>query len=416
MVAFYLALVLAVAAAGRSPPNRPPKAADAVTSTRFEVPPGLTITHTRNGMLIRRTTAAGAAAAAVAELALEVGSPTAFRLGVSFDGAGTAATPLQTHSLDKARTLAPFANTTAAGGFVGITTAFGSLLVDSQLNWRLEDASGVELIAGVAPNLTVLSDQGRGKANGSEIVLRVSKNTTGPGAVNEIGPPPARALSLARCCEPPTMPAAATRSALCRRDVCCRLAGRRAWTATLTPLTTPTHLPDWFGSTQSLGCMCGTDGENGELASGDFGYKGKIWANQSFASIASKKRIFCKGPADVLAHFHDDLDMKFGAIRKPRSYSNLNLSCAHGWALAPGCDQFTPARPYRPGATVNWNYSTPEFRSWYAAGHAHFLKDGIDFWWNDEGEKQWYGNFGKLSTNCFDLVPSGFPLLLLCAP
>ena len=164
---------------------------------------------------------------------------------------------------------------------------------------------------------------------------------------------------------------------------------------------------DWFGSTQSLGCMCGTDGENGALASGDFGYKGKIWANQSFASIASKggKRVFCKGPADVLAHFHDDLDMKFGAIRKPRSYSNLNLSCEHGWALAPGCDQFTPARPYRPGATVNWNYSTPEFRSWYAAGHAHFLKDGIDFWWNDEGEKQWCGKFGKLSNVLTRFLP-----------
>jgi alpha-glucosidase (family GH31 glycosyl hydrolase) len=29
-------------------------------------------------------------------------------------------------------------------------------------------------------------------------------------------------------------------------------------------------------------------------------------------------------------------------------------------------------------------------RDWYAQGHEHFLEDGIDFWWNDEGETQWF--------------------------
>ena len=26
----------------------------------------------------------------------------------------------------------------------------------------------------------------------------------------------------------------------------------------------------------------------------------------------------------------------------------------------------------------------------YAQGHTHFLEDGIDYWWNDEGETEWF--------------------------
>jgi alpha-glucosidase len=29
-------------------------------------------------------------------------------------------------------------------------------------------------------------------------------------------------------------------------------------------------------------------------------------------------------------------------------------------------------------------------RDWYAKGHAHFLEDGVDYWWNDEGETEWF--------------------------
>ena len=28
--------------------------------------------------------------------------------------------------------------------------------------------------------------------------------------------------------------------------------------------------------------------------------------------------------------------------------------------------------------------------AWYTRTHAHFVKDGMDFWWNDEGETAWY--------------------------
>lgn len=40
-----------------------------------------------------------------------------------------------------------------------------------------------------------------------------------------------------------------------------------------------------------------------------------------------------KGPADLLAHFHDDLHVKFAGIRKPRTYSHHDLSNASGWLL-----------------------------------------------------------------------------------
>ena len=39
------------------------------------------------------------------------------------------------------------------------------------------------------------------------------------------------------------------------------------------------------------------------------------------------------GPADLIAHFHDDLHVKFSGIRKPRTYSHHDLSNASGWLL-----------------------------------------------------------------------------------
>ena len=36
---------------------------------------------------------------------------------------------------------------------------------------------------------------------------------------------------------------------------------------------------------------------------------------------------------ELFAHFHRDINMKFGGIRKPRTYSNKALSNASGWLL-----------------------------------------------------------------------------------
>ena len=39
---------------------------------------------------------------------------------------------------------------------------------------------------------------------------------------------------------------------------------------------------------------------------------------------------------------------------------------------------------------INWNFSVPALREWYTSTHAHFIEDGMDFWWNDEGETAWF--------------------------
>lgn len=75
--------------------------------------------------------------------------------------------------------------------------------------------------------------------------------------------------------------------------------------------------------------------------------------------------------------------MHFGGIRKPRTYSNKALSQSNGWLLPPASD-------VGEGGDINWNFSVPALREWYTRTHAHFIEDGMDFWWNDEGETAWF--------------------------
>ena len=85
--------------------------------------------------------------------------------------------------------------------------------------------------------------------------------------------------------------------------------------------------------------------------------------------------IHTKTPADVLEHFHaPPLHMHFGGIRKPRTYSNKNLSQSNGWLLPLASD-------VGEGGDINWNFSVPSMRQWYTSTHEHFIKDGLDFWW-----------------------------------
>ena len=132
---------------------------------------------------------------------------------------------------------------------------------------------------------------------------------------------------------------------------------------------------DWFGPTP-----CGGK-DNGEYDCGDFGYKADFWTNQTFKKLDGTK-VFAANSKQVLAHFHDDLNMRFGGIRKPRSYSHTNLSAANGWLLS--------AKASVGAGGNNWNFTSQAMRDWYASGHAHFLEDGIDYWWNDEGETEWF--------------------------
>lgn len=36
------------------------------------------------------------------------------------------------------------------------------------------------------------------------------------------------------------------------------------------------------------------------------------------------------------------------------------------------------------------NYTSPESRKWYQEVNQHYLEDGVDFWWNDEGEVMYF--------------------------
>ena len=61
----------------------------------------------------------------------------------------------------------------------------------------------------------------------------------------------------------------------------------------------------------------------------------------------------------------------------PNPSPDPNPNQANGWLLPNASD-------VGEGGNVNWNFSVPSLRAWYAESHAHFVRDGIDFWWNDE--------------------------------
>ena len=73
--------------------------------------------------------------------------------------------------------------------------------------------------------------------------------------------------------------------------------------------------------------------------------------------------------------------MHFGRIRKPRTYSNK----------APSQERLAAAGRF--GCRRGRRHQLQLLQRGHeqvAHGHAHFIKDGIDFWWNDEGDTSWY--------------------------
>jgi alpha-glucosidase len=36
------------------------------------------------------------------------------------------------------------------------------------------------------------------------------------------------------------------------------------------------------------------------------------------------------------------------------------------------------------------NFSKPEVQQWYVDHQTHYLNEGVDFWWDDEGETDYY--------------------------
>ena len=68
--------------------------------------------------------------------------------------------------------------------------------------------------------------------------------------------------------------------------------------------------------------------------------------------------------------------------------------CSRPWARRSACcaPRYRDVPPVdgAEGGRRNLNYSKPEVRDWYAEQQAHFLTDGVDFYWNDEGESFYY--------------------------
>jgi alpha-glucosidase len=105
---------------------------------------------------------------------------------------------------------------------------------------------------------------------------------------------------------------------------------------------------------------------------------------------------------EQLTQYHTQFNVRFGGIRKPRlgNSANLVLAKKNCWLIGVPCPgepanstALAPApapAPLRDGDGRNLNYSLPAVRKWYNDNSYHFLKDGVDFWWNDEGETDYY--------------------------
>lgn len=93
-------------------------------------------------------------------------------------------------------------------------------------------------------------------------------------------------------------------------------------------------------------------------------------------------------PVTQLTHYRKDLNMRFGGIRKPRLGNTAALIDAEtkGWLVG----QFGVGDTRNSPGTRNLNYSMQEVQDFYSASNAHFLKDGVEFWWNDEGETMYF--------------------------
>jgi len=93
-------------------------------------------------------------------------------------------------------------------------------------------------------------------------------------------------------------------------------------------------------------------------------------------------------PEQQLQSYRQDLHLRMGGIRKPRLGNTelLNFARSKNWIL-PG-EEASNELSY--AAQRNLNFSIPELRNWYAEQQLHYLEDGVSFFWNDEGETDYF--------------------------
>jgi alpha-glucosidase len=120
-----------------------------------------------------------------------------------------------------------------------------------------------------------------------------------------------------------------------------------------------------------------------------FGPLGKPW----YTDFGYNARLF-PDPQSQLPYYRDELHVKFGGLRKPRLGNTelLEQATAKGWILP----QAEPGGRWPPNMARsyawhrNLNYSDPEVRKWYGEQIKAYIQDGVEFWWNDEGETDFF--------------------------
>ena len=94
-------------------------------------------------------------------------------------------------------------------------------------------------------------------------------------------------------------------------------------------------------------------------------------------------------PSQQLDAYRHDLHIRMGGIRKPRLGNTALLDEARQKGfLLPGGEASEAKLGY--ANQRNINYSIPAARDWYAQHQKHYIADGVAFFWNDEGETDYY--------------------------
>ncbi|MDE3066678.1 MAG: glycoside hydrolase family 31 protein [Verrucomicrobiota bacterium] len=103
-------------------------------------------------------------------------------------------------------------------------------------------------------------------------------------------------------------------------------------------------------------------------------------------------------PARQIASYKKQ-GVHFVGIRKPRlgNRDNLAVIRARGWNLP--ADQAGKAK----FQARDVNFANPAFRKWYEKQSAPLIRDGVDGWWNDEGEATYttYFYWNRAETEAF---------------
>mmetsp|Transcript_56516 Transcript_56516/g.123584 ORF Transcript_56516/g.123584 Transcript_56516/m.123584 type:complete len:1328 (-) Transcript_56516:77-4060(-) len=120
-----------------------------------------------------------------------------------------------------------------------------------------------------------------------------------------------------------------------------------------------------------------------------FSPHGESW----FEDFGIRKDMFAD-PNRQLRELRSSLKVHLGAIRKPRLGNDRLLDQAHrnGWLLPGGLPggKFPPDIDRSYSFRRNLDFSKTEVRDWYARQLLHLIGVGLDFWWNDEGETEYF--------------------------